>query len=142
MATPPQIDIVASKRVPFDDIIAEMLVDYSDATPLMELRTLPGAQGDPVESFGVSVAGAEGIEITYDEDYTDPDPDSPTYGEDIGASIIRIIIDEATLEALSYAAKPEQRAEYYYDIHLDPDGSAKKFVFCRGKFIVDPGVTL
>lgn len=137
MAAAPQIDIIAGKHVPFDDTIPEMWIDYTGATPLMEIRNEPGDQGDPIISLGVSVAEAEGIEITYDPDYADPDGGEP------GASIIRIIIDEATLEGgdVPYGADTADRVELHYDLHLTPVGG-KKFIYCSGKFIVDPGVTL
>lgn len=134
MPSTPEINIVANKRVPFDDTIAEMWVDYTGATPLMEIRTEPGDSGTPLVSLGASASGGEGIEITYDDDYPDPD------GEDPGATIVRILIDEATIEGLSYGADTADRVTLYYDIHLTPVGE-KKFVFARGAFTIDPGVT-
>lgn len=138
MAAPPQIDIVAPKRVPFDDTIARMWEDYSGATPLMEIRSEPGVSGDPVVSLGLSSAGSQGLIVTYDADF--PDPDDPESGT-AGASLVRIIINETTLEGLEYGADREDRVVLYYDIHLTPT-SGKKFVFCAGRFIVDPGVTV
>jgi hypothetical protein len=134
MAAAPQIDIAADKRVPFDDTIAEMLVDYTGATPLMEIRSEPGASGTPLVSLGASTAGSEGIAISYDATYADPD------GGDPGASLIQIIINEATLEGLAYGADPAVPVPLYYDLHVTPSGD-KKFVFCAGKFIINPGVT-
>lgn len=134
MAATPQIDIFAEKRVPFDDTIAEMWTDYSGATPLMEIRSEPGASGSPLVSLGASSSGGEGIAISYDAGYADPDGGAP------GASLIEIIIAEATLEALAYGADPADPVTLYYDLHLTPSGG-KKFVFCGGRFLINPGVT-
>jgi hypothetical protein len=136
MASPPQINIVASKRVPFDDTIPMMGVDYSGATPLMEIRPEPGGTGDPLVSLEASVAGGEGIVVSWDADFPDPDGIMAD-----GATIVRVIINETTLEGLAYNAPPESDLTLYYDIHLTPvDG--KKFVYCSGTFTVSPGVTL
>lgn len=135
MASAPEINIVADKRVPFDDTIPEMGVDYSDATASMEIRSEPGAQGAALVSLGMSVAGGEGLAITHDAAYPDPET-----GEADDATIVQIIVNETTLEGLAYNADPAEAVTLYYDIHLTPDGG-KKFVFCRGKFIVSPGVT-
>lgn len=134
MSQPPRIDIAAQKRVPFDDTISIMWQDYSDATPLMHVRTEPGDGGTPLISLGPSSEGGEGIELTYDPAFVDPD------GGDPGATIVRIIIDEATLEGLDYGADPASPVELHYDIHLTP-ASGKKFVFCGGRFVIHPGVT-
>ena len=136
MATIPQINIVAPKRVPFDDTIHAMVVDYSGATPLMEIRTHPGASGSALVSLGASTSGGEGITVTYDAGYPDPDGELPD-----GATVVRILINETTLESLAYGADTSQPVELYYDIHLTPSGG-KKFIFCGGKFTVTPGVTL
>lgn len=135
MPSAPEISFAVPKRVPFDDTIAEMWVDYTGADVLMEVRGEPGGSGDPMLSLAESIAEAEGIEITYDPDYVDPDGGEP------GASLIRIIIDEETLEGLPYGADPEDPVELCYDLQLTPVGG-KKFVFCQGRFIVKPGVTL
>jgi hypothetical protein len=136
MAAVPQVNIVAQKRVPFDDTIPDFRGDYSGATPLMEIRPDPGGSGDPLVSLGASTAGSEGIAITYDADYAF-EYRGVTY---TGASLVQIIIDEATLEGLSYGADPADPVVLYYDIHLTPS-SATKFVMASGTFTIDPGVT-
>ena len=136
MASIPQINILAPKRVPFDDTIPMMAVDYSGATPLMEIRAEPGDTGSALVSLGLSTSGSEGITVTYDSGYPDPDGLLPD-----GATVVRIIINETTLESLAYGADPAEDVELFYDIHLAPSGG-KKFVFCGGSFTVTPGVTL
>lgn len=131
----PEIDIYASKRVPFDDTIPELLVDYSGATASMQVRAEPGDSGAAIITLGMSVAGSEGLTIEYDATYPDPRTD-----EEVGATIVGIIIDEATLEGLSLGADTADDVTLHYDIHLTPSGG-KKFVYCAGRFVVQPGVT-
>lgn len=136
MASAPTINIEADKRVPFDETIPDFRSDYTGATALMEVRPQPGADGTPVLSLSTTLASGEGIVITYDPDYT-VTHQGVTY---TGASLIQILINEATLEALSYAAPPETGAVYSYDMHITPSGG-KKFVAFGGTFTVNPGVT-
>ncbi|MBL4716961.1 MAG: hypothetical protein JKZ02_00630 [Erythrobacter sp.] len=135
MPSAPTINITADKQVPFDDTIPEMAVDYSDASALMQVRYEPGDSGDPVLELSTTLAGGEGIVIAYDAGYADPEGINPP-----GATIIQLLLNEATLEAMAGAANTSEDAVYHYDIHLTPSGG-KKFIFCRGKFIVSPGVT-
>lgn len=136
MATAPQIDIIAPKRVPFDNNIVEMGVDYSGATAAMEIRAAPGDQGAPLVSLGMSSSGGQGLTIDFDDAWPDPVDDEPA-----DATIVGIIINETTLEGLAYGADPEADVTLFYDIHIDPAGG-KKFMFARGRFVVSPGVTL
>lgn len=136
MAAPPQIPLLAPKRVPFDDKVPDFRGDYTGATPLMEIRPEPGGDGDPLVSLGPSVSGGEGIAITYDADY-DFVHNGTTY---TGASLIRIIVNETTLEGLAYGADPADPVTLYYDLHLTPSGG-KKFIAFSGTFTIDPGVT-
>ncbi|UPT53061.1 hypothetical protein [Synechococcus phage Yong-M3-232] len=132
----PQINLKADKRVPFDVKIPEMGVNYSGATLLCEIRQFPGDQGAPLVSLSVASPPSEGISVTYDPDYPDPEGQLPN-----GASIVRLIVSEATLEALPYSGDASKLVELNYDIHITPSGGTK-FIFCAGKFIIDPGVTL
>lgn len=136
MASAPVINIVADKRVPFDETIPDFRSNYSGATALMEVRPQPGADGTPVLSLSTTLASGQGIVITYDAGYT-IEHQGTTH---TGASLIQILINEATLEALSYAASPETDAVYSYDMHITPSGG-KKFVAVSGSFTVSPGVT-
>lgn len=135
MAAVPRIDIVASKRVPFDDVVPDMRGNWAGATPLMEIRVEPGDGGTAPVQLGASVSGGEGIAITYDAAYPDPDGE-----EFIGASLIRIIVNETTLEGLAYGADASKPVALNYDLHLTPSGG-KKFVAFGGAFIIEPGVT-
>lgn len=136
MAALPNVPIIAPKRVPYDDVIPKMGVDYTGYTPLMHVRLEPGQTGTPLITLGASTAGSQGIAISYDADYPDP------FGElSDGATIVQIIIDEATLEALALNTPASTPLVLYYDIHLTPS-AGKKFIYCEGTFTIPPGVTV
>lgn len=135
MAVIPNLTIAAPKRVPFDDSIYRMGSDYSGATPRMEVRQLKGDSSTPIFALDASTSGGQGIVVTYDADYVDPDGLMPN-----GATQVRIIINETTLEGVDYNTPSDQPLVLYYDIHLTPAGG-KKFVFCEGQFVIYPGVT-
>lgn len=136
MATVFDFPLVAFKRVPFDGRIFRMGDDLTPATPRMEIRPEPGGSGSALVTLDASTAGSQGIIVSYDPDH--PDPDGLMAN---GASVIRIIIDETTLEALSLGSPASSDVVLHYDIHLTPDGQ-KKFVLCSGTFTIKPGVTL
>jgi hypothetical protein len=136
MASAPVINIVADKRVPFDETIPDFRSDYSGASALMEIRPEPGSSGTPVILLSTTLSSGEGIVISYDSGYAF-EYLGTAY---TGASLIQILINETTLEGIDYAASPDERAVYYYDLHITPSGG-KKFVACRGTFTIDPGVT-
>ena len=100
MASAPEINIVADKRVPFDETIPDFRGDYTGATALMEVRSEPGAEGTPVISLSTTLSSGEGIVVTYDDEYT-IEHNGVTY---TGASLIQILINETTLEGIDYAA--------------------------------------
>lgn len=136
MATTPIIPLYAYKRVPFDQTIAWMGADYTGAAVAMQIRSEPGDTGTPIISLGASVAGAQGIDLSYDADFPDPDGVLPN-----GAGLVRIIIDEATLEALSLGSPSADDVVLHYDLHLTPTGE-KKFLAAVGTFTISPGVTI
>lgn len=135
MATP-QIPILAQKRVPFDETIPRMGIDLTGATLLCHIRVQRGDSGDPVIALANASPPSQGLSMVYDAGFVDPLGKLPN-----GASLLRIIISEATLEALPLASDPTQPAVYQYDIHVTPVGGIK-FVYASGSFSVDPGVTL
>lgn len=136
MANIPQINIAAPKRVPFDDTVPDLRADYTGATPLMEIRPEPGGTGTALVSLGASVSGGQGIALTYDAGYEQVH-NGVTF---TGASLIRILINETTLEGLAYGADPADPVALHYDLHLTPSGG-KKFIAFAGTFTIYPGVT-
>ena len=135
MATP-AINIPVEKRVPLEVNIPEMGANYTGATLAAEIRTSPGGSGDPVIALATATPPTQGLSVTYDAAFVDPLGELPN-----GASVVKMLVAETTLEALAYAADPAVPVVLHYDIHLTPDGGTK-FVFARGTFTVNPGVTL
>lgn len=135
MAAPPTLPIVVPKRVPFDDTIVFIGADYSDATFAMHVREEEGDTGTPIITLG-DVSGSEGISATFDDEYTDPETEEP-----VEATIFRIRILEATLEALPLGADTSEDVELVYDLHVTPAGGVK-FILCEGPFLVTPGSTI
>jgi len=136
MSAAVNIPIVAEKRVPFDDNIVEIGVDYSGGAAAMQVRQNPGDQGTPLINLGMIGSGSEGLSLTYDPDYEDP-----RTGEVVGATILGIKIAEATMEGLPYSGDRSVPLQLHYDIQVTPSGGTK-FVFCEGTFTINPGVTL
>lgn len=132
----PNIPLPAYKRVPFDKSIAIMGVDYSGATLAADIRAAPGDTGTAIVALTGAAPPDQGLSVTYNAGYPDPDGVLPN-----GASLVRMIVSEATLEGLALGADPSKPVELHYDIHLTPSGGTK-FIFCAGKFIIEPGVTL
>jgi hypothetical protein len=130
------IPLAVSKRVPLDVTIDEMGVDYTGATLLMHVRTARGGTGTPLLALSNATPPTQGLSVAYSADLIDPEGKLPN-----GGSSLRIMIDEATLEALPSAVDTSKSLELHYDVHVTPIGSVK-FVFCGGEFIVDPGVTV
>lgn len=129
------VTIVAEKRVPFDNVLPVIGIDYTGASFAMHVRNDYGDTGDPIIEIGDSVSGSEGLSVTYG-DYADP-----VTGETVQASIIRIKINETTIEGIDLAVDEADDLRLVYDIHLTPSGGSK-FVLCRGPFIITPGSTI
>ncbi|QDP55562.1 MAG: hypothetical protein Unbinned273contig1001_53 [Prokaryotic dsDNA virus sp.] len=139
MASAPKINLVAYKRVPFDKTIPDFRGDYSGATVSMQIRAEEGDAGSALVTLGASSSGSEGVAITYDGAYTF-EHNGTTH---TGASLINIIINETTLEALSPSADTSDPLVLKYDLHITAAGvnGGKKFVAVAGAFTVYPGVT-
>ena len=138
MAIVPQININAPKRVPFNDTIPIIGPDYSGAAMAMHVRNFYGDTGAPVITLGALSSG-EGLSVTYDAAY--PFEDQSGAAVTAPASIFRIQILEATLEALDLATPPDKAAQLVYDIHVTPVGG-EKFILCGGQFLITPGSTI
>lgn len=131
----PQINLTVDKRVPLDITIPEMGVNYTGATLFAEIRAEPGDSGAALVTLNPAAPTAQGLSVTYDPGYVDPEGVLPD-----GASLVRMIVSETTLEGLAYGADTSDPVALHYDIHLTPSGGTK-FVFAAGTFKIDPGVT-
>lgn len=131
-----RLDIPAFKRVPFDDDVAIIGENLSAATFLMHIRANRGDTGSPLVSLANASPPAAGVSATYDPAYV-WQWDNQLFTTP--ASLVRIIIAEATLEALSLGTPYDEPVELYYDLHATTDTKRVQF---GGKFILKPGVTI
>jgi hypothetical protein len=119
-----------------DSDIELMGIDWSGASFAMEVRPEPGGSGGALVDLSTAAAGSQGISAIWDAAYVHPDT-----GLVVGATVIRIQIDETTLEAVDWGANdPSEPLDLVYDLTVTPLG-LPKFVFLFGKFRLYPGVT-
>lgn len=133
-----RLDIPAYKRVPFDDDVPIIGENLTGATFAMHIRSHPGDTGTPLVSLANAAAPSQGVSVTYNAAYQYQD------GAELitaPASLIRICIDEVTLEALSLGTPYDEPVDLHYDLHTTPSGGAKRVQF-GGNFILKPGVTI
>lgn len=134
------VNITVYKRVPFggatgDGDIPIAGVNWASGAFKLEIRALPGDTGTAMLALVTAAAGVQGVSATYDPAYVLPT------GAVAGATIVRIQIDEATIEAFALAVRPSDPLVLAYDLHVTPTGEPKR-VICSGSFTVDPGVTI
>lgn len=127
-----------SRRVPFGGAVGDAdivygLTDWSGATFVMTFAATEG--GTAVITLNNATAGTQGVSATYDADYVHPDT-----GEVIGATTIRPLIAEATLEGLTYPTDPTSPLVLYYDLLVTPTGEQQR-VICKGTLSVYQGVS-
>lgn len=130
------LDIPAFKRVPFDDDVAIIGENLSGATFLMHIRANRGDTGTALITLSNASPPSAGVSATYNSAYQWQEN-----GEVLTApaSLVRIIIAEATLEALSLGTPYDEPVELFYDLHATTDTKRVQF---GGKFILKPGVTI
>lgn len=133
-------DLVAWRRTPFggaigDGDFVEEGIDWSGATFRMELRDEPGNTATALVTLTNAAAGSQGISASYNAAWEDD------AGNVVGATTIRVQIDEATLEALALASDPAQDRVLHYDLHVTPSGQPKRVAW-YGTFTLKPGVTI
>lgn len=131
-----RLDIPAFKRVPFDDDVAIIGENLSAATFLMHIRANRGDTGTPLVTLSNASPPSAGVSATYNSAYQWQEN-----GEVLTApaSLVRIIIAEATLEALSLGTPYDEPVALFYDLHATTDTKRVQF---GGKFILKPGVTI
>ncbi len=130
------------RRVPFGGATADrdfivLGLDWSAADFWLQVRPAAGGSDTPLVDLATATAGSEGISADYDAAYLDPET-----GEEVGATIIRPQIDQATLEAISWGQiDPDQQLSLVYDLHVQPPGEPVR-LFAAGAFPLQPGVTI
>ena len=130
------IPLVAYRRVALHVEIPIMGENYAGATLAMHVRNEPGDTGTPLIALANVTPPNQGLSVTYNASYPDPDGKLPN-----GASLVRVSISKATLEALPFPSDRSKPLELCYDIHITPP-SETTFIYCGGAFLVYPGVTV
>lgn len=134
---------IRSKRVQWGGSTGEgdmiwLREDVSAGTYKMEVRAAPGDTGSALLTLNSASAGSEGISTTYDASYVHPGPGDDE-GDVVGATTIRMQINETTMEGLAVASPADEPVEAYYDIHRTVSGVKRLFAY--GRFAYYPGVT-
>lgn len=161
MERPARIDFEADRWVAFIREIAFPGFDFFGATFAAQIRSYPDQPGDPLVNLGTVGASpsAQGVARTYSGTATIAahiaagrltsaiyEKANPATGELYAAgdnlllSVIRIRVNETTMEGLPYPPELGDDLTLYWDLHITPDGSIKE-KFAGGKFIVRAGVT-
>lgn len=130
-----------SKHVPWggdttEADYVELGEDWSGAAFTMQFATAPGGTVISDMTLGkVTDPAVKGITATYDAGYIDPES-----GEAVGATLIRPLIPEANLEALSWGSTPaSDPLVLHYDLLVAPSGKQQR-VYSHGTFTLYPGV--
>jgi hypothetical protein len=133
-----ELNISADKRVPFVDDVVFIGPSWVGAAFLMHVRNNPGDTGSPLIALTAATAGTQGISVTFDATY-DYVLDGVSFSEP--ASILKIQIDEGTIEALTLGTPCDKELTLAYDLHVTPSGGIKAREL-YGQFIINPGVTI
>lgn len=133
-----ELDIPAFKRVPFDDDVAIIGENLTGAAFSMQIRAHPGDTGTALVSLSNANPPTQGVSVTYNAAYQYQDGASTVTAP---ATLVRICIDELTLEGLSLGTPFDEPVELFYDLHATPGGGTKRVQF-GGKFTLYPGVTI
>lgn len=126
-----------SRRVPFGGAVGDADIvylgeDWSAAAFVMAFAAAEGSAA--LITLTNASAGSQGVSATYDAAYL-----HPTTGATVGATIIRPLISETTLEALTYSSDPSAPLVLYFDLIVTPSGDQQR-VFCKGTLSVYQGV--
>lgn len=133
---PGSLDLDAYRWAPFDETIEFVAFDFTGATLAMQVRLYRDAEGDPLIGLGGAEPPEEGLSVAV------------ATVEGVTVSTIRILIDEATIEALlpfpenGLPAGIDQPpdVELAYDIVIT-GGGLPKTRWLQGKFTIHAGAT-
>jgi hypothetical protein len=129
-----------SKRVPWGGTTTEadyveLGENWSGAAFTMQFAAAPGGAVISAMTLNAASAGSQGINATYDPDYVDPET-----GAVVGATTIRPLIPETTLEGLSWGSTPtDQPLVLHYDLLVTPSGG-QQLIYSYGTFTLYPGI--
>lgn len=160
MDTPARIDFAGDRYVAFLRTVAFIGYDFTGATFAMQVRdrkdggTVRATLGTvgvmpSVEGVGLFFGGtatvashiATGRLTSVIYDYTNPDTGVNYVSSDsVVLSVLRIRIDETTMEAMPFAAEVGDDRLFYWDLHVTPSGGVKD-KYAGGDFLLRAGVT-
>ncbi len=132
---PARLDITAWKRTPFNDEIVFIGPDWTGQDLRLEVRNQPGDTGEPLIRLDRVTTTGEGLSTTLDPAY--PVPRTTVTAP---ATVLRVRVNKATLEALYTSSRTSDDLTLHYDLHVG-NGTAQR-VEMHGLFIIKPGVTL
>jgi hypothetical protein len=134
-------DLVAWRHAPFGGAAADqdwvfVAENLTGATAKMQVRFTPGdTTTTPLVNLANVSSAVQGLLITWNPTFPDPDTGSP-----VGGSVVRPQIDRTTLEAIALGADPTQPQVFAYDLHITPSGGVET-LRAFGSFTLNPGVT-
>lgn len=161
MINPARIDITADRWVACIREITFVGYDFEDATFAAQIRSYPDQPGDPLVSLTTVGASpsAQGVARVYSgaatvaQHITAARLDSSIYeqtnpatgakyaaGDSVTLSILRVRVNETTMEGLPFPNEDGGNKTLYWDLHITPVGSIKD-KYAGGKFMVVAGVT-
>lgn len=126
-----------SKRAPWggDTQDGDILVygqNWSGAAFVWAFAASPGAS--PLITLTNAAAGSQGVSATYDAAAVHPET-----GGVVGATLIRPLITETTLEGLTWPSPASSDLKLHHDLLITPVGM-HQFVYCAGIITIKPGI--
>lgn len=129
---PGSVDLRVNRWVPFDDTIGIEGIDLDGATLLMQVRAYRDAPGAALIDLTNATPPAQGLSVSVET------------VEGMPTSTIRIMISEATIEALlpfpGNGVEPGADVVLAWDMLISDTGLTKARWF-EGAFIIVPGAT-
>lgn len=128
--TAAQGDLRVERWTPVDMTIPFIGVDFTGATASMQVRQYPDAPGTADLTLTDANPTDQGLSIDV------------TFENGIPTSILRIIIDEETIEGLMpfpvNGTEPGSEIKLAYAVHITPPSKPKRR-WLEGSFIIIPG---
>lgn len=151
METPARIDIHADRWVACIRELAFVGYNFTGATFLAQVRTVPDAPGTALVNLAtVTLSTAEGVRLIYGGTDTIANhiaagrlsdiPSGYASTDSVALSSVGIRVNETTMEALPEPVNIGDDLTLAWDIHITPSGGVKE-KYAGGDFIVRAGVT-
>jgi hypothetical protein len=124
-----ELNIIAERYAPLEIDLTITGIDLTDAVMHMQVRDAWNGSAILVNLTDVPTLGAEGISLA-----------STIVTAGVTSSLIKIVIDAATMLALPVASPVYSDLGAVWDLHITPDGGVRH-VYYRGTFTVRGGAT-